>query len=146
MEHIKSKQKWKHECPAVVIYPKLGAEKTVCARMRRHSAQSWGEETLWLVPSLAALWVLGRWNVRQPAAPAVDAGGSRLGVQVGVLVDMGVVRSMAGSLLWQRRDPDTTADVATAGLCVKNSAGTVHTDKASPHYGHACVSRGGSAE
>lgn len=64
---------------------------------------------------------------------------------MGVPVDMGAVRSMAGSLLWLHRDPGTTADAATAGLSAKSSAGTVHTDKASPHYGHACVSQGGSA-
>lgn len=58
---------------------------------------------------------------------------------------MGVVRSMAGSLLWLHCDPGTTADVATAGLSVKNSAGSVHTGKASLHYGHVCVSQGGSA-
>lgn len=87
----------------------------------------------------------GRWNVRPPAGPEGGAGGSRSGVPVGVLGGTGVVRSMAGSLLWLRCDPGTTADAATAGLSVKSSAGTVHTGKASPHYGHACVSRGGSA-
>lgn len=74
-----------------------------------------------------------------------DAGDSRLGVPVGVLGGMGVVRSMAGSLLWLRCDPGTTADAATADLSLKSSAGNVHTGKASPHYGHACVSQGGSA-
>lgn len=87
----------------------------------------------------------GRWNVRPPVVLEGGAGDSRLGVRVGVLEGMGVVRSMAGSLLWLRRDPGTTADVATAGLSLKSSAGTVHTGKASPHYGHACVSQGGSA-
>lgn len=58
---------------------------------------------------------------------------------------MGEVRSMADSLLQLRCDPGTTADAATACLSVKSSAGTAHTGKASPHYGHACVSQGGSA-
>lgn len=88
----------------------------------------------------------GRWNVRPPADPEADAGDSRLGVQVGVLGGTGGVRSTAGSLLWLRCDPGTTVDAATAGLCVKSSAGTVRTGKASPRYGHACVSQGGSAE
>lgn len=87
----------------------------------------------------------GRWNVRPPADLEEGAGDSRLGVQVGVLEGTGVARSTAGSLLWLRCDPGTTADAATAGLSVKSSAGTVHTDKASPHCGHACVSQGGSA-
>lgn len=139
------KKKTKHKCPAVVINPKTRAARSACARMWWHSAQSW-EETLWLVPSLEVLWIQGRWNVRPPVDPEVDAGGSRLGVPVGVLGDMGVVRNRAGSLLWLRRAPGTTADVAIVGLCVKNSAGTVHTGKASLHYGHACVSQGGSAE
>lgn len=87
----------------------------------------------------------GRWNVRRPACLVEDAGDSRSGVRVEVPGGTGVVRSMAGSLLWLRRDPGTTADAATAGLSVKSSAGIVHTGKASPHYGHACVSQGGSA-
>lgn len=66
-------------------------------------------------------------------------------MRAGVLGDMGAVRSMAGSLLSLRCDPGTTADAARAGLSVKSSAGTVHTGMASPHYGHACVSQGGSA-
>lgn len=61
-------------------------------------------------------------NVRPPVDPEVDAGGSRLGVPVGVLGDMGVVRNRAGSLLWLRRAPGTTADVATVGLCAKSSS------------------------
>lgn len=114
--------------------------------MWRHSAQRRGEETLRLVPSPLTLWIPGRRNVRRPDVPGVGAGGSRLGVQVGAPADMGVVRSMAGSLLWLRCDPGTTADAAAAGLCVKSSAGTFRTDKASPHCEHACVSQGGSAE
>lgn len=41
---------------------------------------------------------------------------------MGVPGGMGVVRSMAGSLLWLRRDPGTTAGAATAGLSVKSSS------------------------
>lgn len=87
----------------------------------------------------------GWWNVRPPACLVGDAGDSRSGARVEVPGGTGVVRSTAGSLLWLRRDPGTTADASTGGLSVKSSAGTVHTGKASPHCGHACVSQGGSA-
>lgn len=40
---------------------------------------------------------------------------------MGVLGGMGVVRSMAGSLLWLRCDLGTTADAVTAGLSVRSS-------------------------
>lgn len=52
----------------------------------------------------------------------MDEGDSRLGVQAGVLGGMGVVRSMAGSRLWLRCDPGTTADAVTAGLSLKSSS------------------------
>lgn len=61
------------------------------------------------------------WNVRLPAGQGGDAGDSRLEVPVGVPGGMGVVRSMAGSLLWLRRGLGTTADAATAGLSVRSS-------------------------
>lgn len=141
----KKSTKQKHKCHSVISNPKTGAARSVCARVWRHSAQSWEEETLWLVPSLAVLWVEGRWNVRPPVGLEEGAGGSRSGVQVGLPGGTGGGRSTAGSLLWLRRDPGTIADVATAGLSAKSSAGTAHTGKASPHYGHACVSQGGSA-
>lgn len=89
--------------------------------MWRHSAQSREEETLWLVPSLAELWIQGRWNVRPPADPEGGAWDSRLEVRVGALEDTGVVRSTAGSLPSLRCDPGTTADAATVGLSVKSS-------------------------
>lgn len=43
-------------------------------------------------------------------------------MRAGVLGGMGVVRSMAGSLLWLRCDPGTTADAVTAGLSLKSSS------------------------
>jgi len=66
--------------------------------------------------------VEGRLNVRPQVGLEGGAGDSRLGVQVGHLGGMGVGRSMAGSLLWRRRDPGTVADAATAGLSVKSSS------------------------
>lgn len=66
-------------------------------------------------------------------------------MEVGVLGDMGGVHSTADSLLWLRCGPGTIGDAATVCLSVKNSAGTVHTGKASLHYGRACVSPNGSA-
>lgn len=89
--------------------------------------------------------MLGRRNVRRPVDPEGGEEDSRSGVQVEVPGGTGVVRSTAGSPLWLRCGLGTTADAATAGLSVKSSAGTVHTGKASLHYGHACVSQGGSA-
>lgn len=118
---VKSQQN-KNTNVTVISNPKTGAARSACARVWRHSAQSWEEETLWLVPSLAVLWVEGRLNVRPQVGLEGGAGDSRLGVQVGHLGGMGVGRSMAGSLLWRRRDPGTVADAATAGLSVKSSS------------------------
>lgn len=103
------------------------------------------EETLWLLRSLAWLWMWGGWNVRLPVGLEGGAGGSRSEGRGEAPGRTGAVRSTAGSPLWLRRDPGTTAGAATACLSVKSSAGTAHTGKASPHYGHACVSQGGSA-
>lgn len=56
-EHSKKSTKRKHKCPSVISNPKTGAARSVCVRVWCHSAQSWEEETLWLVPSLAVLWM-----------------------------------------------------------------------------------------
>lgn len=79
--------------------PKTGAARSACTRVWHHSAHSCEEETLWLVPSLAALQMWGRWNVRPPAGPEEGAEDSRLEVPAGVPGGTGVVRSRAGSLL-----------------------------------------------
>lgn len=88
---------------------------------------------MWLGPSPMELWVRKRRNVRLPDAPVEGAGGSRLGERVEVPGGTGVVRSTAGSLLWVRCDPGTTADVAAAGLCVRNSSrDTKRTNESGP--------------
>lgn len=65
--------------------------------------------------------MVGRRNVRRPVDPEVDEEDSRLGVQVEAPGGTDVVRSTAGSPLWLRCGPGTTADAAKAGLSVKSS-------------------------